>query len=345
MQYFECDYMEGAHPLILKKLMETNLEKTSGYGFDPYCDSAKAKIKEAAGCPDAQVHFLVGGTQTNSTVIKTLLRPYQGVLAADTGHVNVHEAGAIEAGGHKVLTLPQENAKITAKSVDDYVTNFYKDETWSHMVSPGMVYISHPTEFGSLYTKQELKDLHDVCKKHGLYLYLDGARLGYGLASSETDVTLKDIAAYCDAFYIGGTKVGALFGEAVVFPDPTIVDHFFTIIKQEGALLAKGRLLGIQFDTLFTDDLYFNISRHAILMAEKLKKGLTEIGCNFFYKSPTNQQFIIVENSILPKLSEQVAYSFWEVYDETHTVIRLATSWATEESDVDKLIEILKGIL
>ena len=345
MQYFECDYMEGAHPLIMQRLLETNMEKTTGYGFDPYSKIAKEKIRKECNCPEAEIHFLIGGTQTNKIVLKTLLRPYEGVLSADTGHINAHEAGAIENGGHKVLALPNTNGKISAEAVDDYVVSYYKDESYAHMVKPGAVYISHPTECGTLYTRQELENLKAVCEKHHLFLYLDGARLGYGLMSPGTDVTMDVIAHTCDAFYIGGTKVGALFGEALVFTKPHLVENFFSIIKQEGALLAKGRLLSLQFDTLFTDGLYYKISGHAIAMAQKLRKGLKELGCTFFRESPTNQQFIIIDNALLKPLSEQVAYSFWEVYDESHTVIRLATSWATVEEDVDSLLKILKNVL
>lgn len=345
MQYFECDYMEGAHPQILKRLMETNMEKTTGYGFDHYSIQAKEKIRKACGCPEAEVHFLVGGTQTNHVVLKTILRPYEGVLSSETGHINSHEAGAIEGGGHKVLPLPQKEGKISAESVDNYVTNFKQDAAWNHMVIPGAVYISHPTEMGTLYTKKELEELSSVCRKHGLLLYLDGARLGYGLMARDTDVTLETIASLCDVFYIGGTKVGALFGEAVVFPHPGLVKNFFTMIKHEGALLAKGRLLGIQFDTLFTDDLYYKISAHAIDMAHRLKDGLIRLGCTFAYQSPTNQQFIVVKDSLLDVLGEKAAFSNWEKYDDSHTVIRLATSWATTEENVDQLLEILAEIL
>ena len=344
MQYFECDYMEGAHPKILQRLLDTNMEKTTGYGLDAYCEMAKDKVRKACHCPNAQVHFLVGGTQTNAIVIKTLLRTYEGVLSAETGHINVHEAGAVETRGHKVLALPEKEGKISAESVEEYVRKFENDASHDHMVKPGMVYISHPTEFGSLYTKDELQKLSEVCRKHHLYLYVDGARMGYGLMAKDTDVTLETLSTYCDAFYIGGTKVGALFGEALVFPNPDLVDHFFTVIKQEGVTLAKGRLLGLQFDTLFTDDLYYKISKHAIDMAEKLKSGLEEAGCRFFYKSPTNQQFVIVDNDMLEPLAKEVDYSFWEEYDATHTIIRFVTSWATKEEDVDELITILKRI-
>lgn len=338
MLHFDNDYLEGAHPLILEKLIVTNMEQTSGYGSDPYCERAKNKIRKACHCPNAEIHFLVGGTQTNATVIKGLLHSYEGVIAADSGHISIHEAGAIETGGHKVLALPHSQGKIAADQVEKYLESFYQDESSAHMVQPGMVYISHPTEYGTLYTKKELEELSRVCKNYKIPLYLDGARLGYGLMADDTDVTLEVLASCCDVFYIGGTKVGALFGEAVVITKPDLIRHFFTTIKQQGGLLAKGRLLGIQFDTLFTDDLYFQISKHAIAMANKLKKGLLEKGYALYLDSQTNQQFVIVENQKLEVLSGIVSYTTWETYDDTHTVIRLATSWATREEDVDLLL-------
>ena len=341
MLHFDNDYLEGAHPLILKKLTDTNMDQTPGYGTDRYCESAKEKIRSACKCPEAEIHFLVGGTQTNATVIKALLRSYEGVVAADSGHISSHEAGAIEVGGHKVLTLPQNQGKISATQVENYLDTFYQDQSNAHMVQPGMVYISHPTEYGTLYTKSELEELHEVCKEYRIPLYLDGARLGYGLMADDTDVTLEVIAGCCDAFYIGGTKVGALFGEAVVITKPDLMEHFFTTIKQQGGLLAKGRLLGIQFDVLFTDGLYFEISRHAIQMANKLKKGLLEKGYPLYMDSPTNQQFVVIDNQKLEALSGIVSVTLWETYDETHTVIRLATSWATKEADIDLLLQSL----
>ena len=345
MLHFECDYLEGAHPQILQKLIDTNMDKTPGYGFDSYCESAKEKIREACKCPDAEIHFLVGGTQTNSTVIKALLRPYEGVISADTGHINVHEAGAIESGGHKVLTLPNEEGKLVAADIEKYLDTFYKDETNIHMVQPGMVYISQPTELGSLYSKKELEELSDLCKRHHLHFYIDGARLGYALMAEENDVTLEDIANCCDAFYIGGTKVGALFGEAIVFTKKGLIRNFFSSIKQNGVVLAKGRLLGIQFDTLFTDGLYYNISKHAIDMAKKLTDGLEEAGCKFYYKSPTNQQFIILKNETMNKLAEKVTFGFWETMSDTETAIRFCTNWATDENDVEELIATIKELL
>lgn len=338
---FESDYIEGAHEEILKKLSSTNFEKLSGYGLDRYCEAAKKKIKEACGCPKAEVSFLVGGTQTNQIVIDSLLKSYEGVVAAQTGHVSSHEAGAIEYTGHKVLTLPAENGKLKAETLRNYLQSFYADENHDHMVFPGMVYISHPTEYGTLYTKAELETLSHLCKEYHIPLYMDGARLGYGIMSHGTDVTLSDIAKLCDAFYIGGTKVGALCGEAVVFTGQYAPAHFMTRVKQHGALLAKGRLLGIQFDTLFTDDLYVKISRHAIEMAERLKKAFREKGYTFFLESPANQIFITLDQEQLNKLNARVSFSIWEKLDENHTVVRFATSWATREEDVEALIQLL----
>lgn len=341
MLNFECDYLEGAHPLILQKLMETNMEKTSGYGQDPYTTSATEKIRAACECEEAAVHFLVGGTQTNATVIRAMLRPYEGVIAADTGHISTHEAGAIEAGGHKVLTIPQVDGKLSAAHIRTYMEQFLADGSHTHMVQPGMVYVSHPTEYGTLYSKAELEAIKDVCRTYDLPLFLDGARLGYGLAAVDTDVTLPVIAANCDVFYIGGTKVGAMFGEAVVVTKANTMKHFFTTIKQSGALLAKGRMLGIQFDVLFTNSLYQDISAHAIRLAEKLKASLREKGYAFLFESPTNQQFVILENKQMTQLAKKVQFSVWEPYDATHTVVRFATSWATAEEDVDALLALL----
>lgn len=338
---FVNDYSEGAHEKILERLLETNMEKLSGYGTDQYCKSAKEKIQEACQCPEADIYFLIGGTQTNATVIDAMLEQYEGVVSADTGHIGTHEAGAIEASSHKVLSIPHENGKITAKVVKQYFADFYADGNHEHMVFPGMVYISYPTEYGTLYSKKELEELSEVCHQYDAPLYLDGARLGYGLASEANDVTLADIASLCDAFYIGGTKVGALCGEAVVFPKKNTPKHFMTIVKQHGALLAKGRLLGIQFDTLFTDNLYLTISKNAIKTANMLKAALKEKGYTFYIDSPTNQIFLILEDEKLKKLEQNVAVSFWEKADDSHTVIRLATSWATKEEEIQELIAIL----
>ena len=313
---FSCDYLEGAHPAILQRMCETNFAQTAGYGTDEYCESAREKIRAACGAPNAEIHFLVGGTQTNATVIDALLRSYEGVIAADTGHISVHEAGAIEFGGHKVLTLPQENGKITASQIRALLDQYEDDANRDHTVMPGMVYLSQPTEYG--------------------------ARLAYALACPENDVTLRDLAALCDIFYIGGTKCGALLGEAVVIPQPGLIPHFFTIIKQHGALLAKGRLLGIQFDTLFTDGLYERIGADAVRYADAIRRAMAENGYSPCFPSPTNQSFCIVSEQQRKELAERVDFSVWEQYDETHSIIRFATSWATREEDVNALCRILR---
>lgn len=338
---FESDYIAGAHPKVLKHLFETNEEALTGYGLDKYSESAKEKIKQACSCPHAQVEFLVGGTQTNSVIISTMLKDYEGVVAAASGHVSTHEAGAIEYTGHEVLLIPQTDGKINSGVLEKYLNDFFADENCDHMVFPGMVYISHPTEYGTLYSKQELSDIHNVCRAYNIPLYLDGARLGFGLMSKSSDMTLADIAMHTDVFYIGGTKIGALCGEAVVFTKNNRPAHFVTSIKKRGALLAKGRLLGVQFDALFTDGLYFDISRHAIDLAEKLKDLFKEKGYRFYLDSPTNQQFIIMENSRMRKLKEHVEFSFWEKYDDEHTVLRFATGWSTTEDDIEKLAKLL----
>lgn len=341
MLHFECDYLEGAHPAVLDALIRTNLKKMPGYGNDELCCRAREKIRRLCEADQAAIHFLAGGTQTNAVVIGGLLKPWEGVICAACGHINIHEAGAIEAGGHKTLPLGHTFGKLNPKDVENYLKTFYQDENRSQMVQPGMIYLSHPTEYGALYTAEELRQFHDLCRKYHLFLYLDGARMGYGLAADGTDVDLPLIARCCDAFYIGGTKVGALLGEAVVFPNPSLIPQFYTFAKQQGAVLAKGRVLGIQFDTLFTDNLYFEISRHAIEMALRLKEGLSAKGYRFYYASPTNQQFLIVENCRLTELKEKVSYSYWEPFDPEHTIIRLATSWATTSQDVDQLLKIL----
>ena len=338
---FESDYTQGAVPEIVDALVSTNMEMTPGYGVDKYCLSAAEKIKAELECENCDVHFLVGGTQTNLTFIASVMKPYQAVICADTGHINVHESGAIEASGHKVLALQGVGGKLEASTVRKYIESFYADGTYEHMVFPGMVYISHPTEYGTLYTRSELSELSSVCRDFGIPLFLDGARLGYGLMSYETDVTLADIVELCDVFYIGGTKVGALCGEAVVFTKKNTPKHFFTIIKQNGALMAKGRVLGVQFDTLFTDGLYFDISRNAINMAKKLKELFVSHGYEMFVESPTNQQFVIVENKKLEELSKKVGFDFWEKLDGERSVVRFATSWATTDEDIDALEKII----
>ena len=334
---FTCDYSEGAHPKILERLAATNFEQLPGYGMDPYCERAKQKIREACGAPEAEVFFLVGGTQTNSTIIAAMLADYEGVVSPETGHIGVHEAGAVEYTGHKVLTIPSHCGKIDPKELRDYLEAATTDPNYEHMVFPGMVYISFPTEYGTIYSKAELEEIHAIAAHYGLPLMIDGARLGYGLASPACDLTLPELAARCEVFYIGGTKVGCFCGEAVVFPRGNAPKHFYTITKQHGAMLAKGRLLGIQFDTLFTDNLYFEISRHAIDMAMQLKEMLREKGCTFFIDSPTNQQFIVLENKQIEELGKHVAYDPWDRVDADHTAIRLATSWATTPDQLAEL--------
>ena len=340
MLFFENDYGYGAHPKVLEHLMETNMEAVSGYGNDKFTASAAEKIKKTCSCPEGQVYFLTGGTQTNMVVIDTLLRPYEGVVASSCGHVNTHEAGAIESTGHKVLTVPHKNGKLDADDLRDYVQTFYADASHDHMVFPGMVYISHPSEYGTVYTKNELERISAVCHEFDMPLFLDGARLGYGLAS-DTDVTLADIARLTDVFYIGGTKCGALCGEAVVFTHGNMPRQFDTMVKRRGAMLAKARLNAVQFDALFTDGLYEEICAPAVHLALRLRDGLAAKGYRFSIDSPTNQQFLIMENDRLPALGEKVKYSFIEKYDAEHTVIRLATSWATTEKQVDELLNIL----
>ena len=340
MVSFECDYIAGAHPEIIKRLSETNLESLPGYGMDHYTASAQQKIRKVCGCPDAQVELLVGGTQTNAVVISTMLRDWEGVIAADSGHVSVHESGAIEYSGHKVLALPGKDGKIEAPALKSFLERFYSDVTHDHMVFPGMVYISYPTEPGTLYSRSELEAISEVCREYSLPLYLDGARLGYGLMSRSSDLTIRDIARLTDVFYIGGTKVGALCGEAVVFTKGNRPEHFMTSVKKRGALLAKGRLLGIQFDTLFTDDLYFRISRHAIDMAEKLKEVIREKGWEPYMDSPTNQQLILMTEEEMEALGTKVVFDRWGINDDGRTIVRLATSWSTGEEDLEVLREV-----
>lgn len=341
---FDCDYLEGAHPAILKRLVDTNLEQTPGYGEDIYSQAAREKIKTACAAPDADVHLLVGGTQTNMTVIASILRPYQGVISADSGHVNVHECGAIEATGHKVLTIRSADGKLTAEQIYHRWRQHWDDPTAEHMVQPGLVYISHPTENGTLYTKAELEAISKTCHECGLPLFLDGARLGYGLAADGADLTLPDVARLCDVFYIGGTKVGLLFGEAVVITNDTFKPDFRSLIKQRGGLLAKGRLLGLQFDALFTDDLYFRISRHAIELANVLRKGFADAGYPFLFDSRSNQQFPILPDALLNKLRSSYSWDFWTRLDEGHCGVRFCTSWATKEENVRALLrDMIEG--
>ena len=340
---FECDYNNGCVQEILDRLIATNGEQSCGYSEDAYCDAAREKIRRACDAPNAAVHFLVGGTQTNLTVISAALRPHQGAVAVTTGHINVHETGSIEATGHKVLALPSHDSKLHADAVRDYCRAHYADASFEHIVQPGLVYISQPTECGELYSLKELKELRAVCDEYNMILFADGARLGYGLMSEENDVTLHDLYELTDIFYIGGTKVGALFGEAVVIRNEALKKDFRYLIKQKGGMFAKGRLLGIQFDTLFTDELYFRISRHAIEQAMRIKNTLKELGIPLLIDSPTNQQFPVFSDEMLKKLNEDFAFSYWERVDETHSAVRICPSWATKEADVDALIAALKA--
>ena len=342
---FTCDYSEGAHPLILEAFQKTNWMQEPGYGFDRFTASAREKIRAAAQCPDAEVFLLTGGTQTNATVIDGMLGGHEGVIAAETGHIAQHEAGAVEGSGHKVLTLPQQEGKIAAADLKRYLEGFYAQSAWEHMVIPGMVYLSFPTEYGTLYTREELTDIRQVCRDYKLPLFVDGARLGYGLMSPACDLTLPELARLCDVFYIGGTKVGALCGEAVVFPEGKAPSHFFTHIKRHGALLAKGRLTGVQFDVLFTDGLYFEISRHAITQAMRLRDLFLDAGIPLYKDSPTNQQFPVLTSAQIARLKEaDVQFEFWENLPDGRVVTRFATSWATSTQQLDALEAILKTL-
>ncbi len=346
MIYFNCDYTEGCHPDILAAMTASNLEQTVGYGEDAHCEHARELIRQACGADDsAGVHFLVGGTQTNFTVIRAALRPHQGVISPVTGHINVHETGAVEATGHKVLSVPcGKDGKLTAAQVEALCAEHYAETTpYGHTVQPKMVYISHPTENGALYTKDELAALKEVCGKYHLYLFCDGARMGYGLTADGTDVTLPVLAKNCDVFYIGGTKCGALFGEAVVITNPALNEDFRYAIKQNGGMLAKGRLLGLQFETLFTGGLYETICRKANGQARRIADACKAAGFAEWVPSPTNQQFFIFSDAVLGKLQEKYCFSFWEKTDDTHTAVRICTSWATTEENVDALIGDIKN--
>ena len=338
---FESDYITGAHPKVLQALIDSNLTVQSGYGADEYCASAREKIKLACNCPEADVQFLVGGTQTNATVITTMLKEYEGVISATTGHIHAHEAGAVEYSGHKILPLPHTLGKLKAEDVKALIEAFYNDEAHEHMVFPGMVYISHPTEYGTLYSLEELTALSEICRSYNIPLFMDGARLAYGLMSNQTDVTLQDIARLCDVFYIGGTKAGALCGEAVVFTRNNTPAHWMNLIKKRGALLAKGRLLGVQFDALFTDNLFFEIGKHAIKMAEKVKEICAAKGYSFYIDSPTNQQFVVLDKETLERLRKEIAFNIWEWVDDDHAVVRFATAWSTTEEDLQALEALL----
>ena len=338
---FECDYNNGAHPKVLQRLIETNNEQTLTYGFDKYSENAKEKIRQACDNQQAQVFFLTGGTQTNATVIDGALQSYEAVITVESGHINIHEAGAIEMCGHRVIALKGEDGKLKADELKDYMQWFKGDESRDHLAQPGMVYISFPTELGTIYTSKEIAAIYDICREFHLQLFVDGARMGYGLAATEGDVTLPWLCRHCDVFYIGGTKVGALCGEAVVFTHQNAPQRFFSIMKRHGAVLAKGRLTGIQFDALFTEGLYFDISAHAIKMARRLKQILSAKGFPFYIDSPTNQQFVIIDNKTVRQLEQQVLFTHWGPFDEDHTICRFVTSWATTEEELDKLEEIL----
>ena len=339
MIYFDSDYMAGAHPEVMARLLETNFEQTTGYGTDPYTEKAAKLIKEACGAPDARVHFLVGGTQTNATVIDGVLARHEGVLAAESGHINVHESGAVEATGHKVLTLPSYQGKVSARDVRRFITEFYNDETYEHMVAPGMLYISFPTEYGTVYSLQELEDISHVCHEKGIPLFIDGARLGFGLAAEGGEVTLKDIARLADVFYIGGTKVGALFGEAVVVTNPALLKNFVPLVKQHGALLAKGRLLGVQFEALFNDGLYFRIGEDTVKKAMKLKRVFEAGGFSPVIDSPTNQQFFRLPNIVIDSLKNNVSFEMWGPRGESESTVRFVTGWSTTDEDIARLGE------
>ena len=341
MIYFDTDYMSGAHPKVLERLIQTNTDQTPGYGTDRYTEHAKELVKDACGAPDARVYFLVGGTQTNSTVIDGVLARHEGVLCAESGHINVHESGAIEATGHKVLTLPSYDGKVSAEDVRNFIKTFYSDDTYEHMVAPGMLYISFPTEYGTIYSLKELEDLSQACHEAGIPLFIDGARLGYGLVAEGNDVTLSDIARLSDVFYIGGTKVGALFGEAVVITNPELLKHPVPLIKQHGALMAKGRLLGVQFETLFTDELYYQISRDVVQKAIRLKDAFVAKGYTVEVDSPTNQQFFRLPNEVIDKLKENVSFEMWGPRGETESVVRFVTGWTTTDAEIDELISYL----
>jgi len=344
MIYFNNDYCEGAHPKVLEKLIATNLEQTVGYGEDPYCFKAAQLIKEKCRRPDVDVHFLVGGTQTNLTLISAALRPHQGVISASTGHINVHESGAIESTGHKVLALPSLDGKFTAAQIQQVYDDHHNDDSYEHMVQPKLVYISNPTEIGTIYSKAELTALHETCRKNDLILYMDGARLGYALCAQDNDLDLPTIAQLCDAFYIGATKIGALFGEALVICNQRLKTDFRYIIKQKGGMLAKGRLLGVQFIALFEDDLYFDIASHANQMAMLIKDACTQKGYGFLIPSTTNQQFPIIPNEVLERLKEDYVYAFWQKIDDHMSAVRFCTSWATQLNNVQQLIAAIEKI-
>ena len=341
MIYFNSDYTAGAHPKVLERLVETNHEHTVGYGNDQYTARAKALIREEIGSADAEVMFLVGGTQTNATAIDGILARHEGVLAAESGHIAVHESGAIEASGHKVLTLPHYAGKVKAEDVQCFIEEFYADDTYPHMVAPGMLYISQPTEYGTIYTLKELEALSAVCHKHNIPLYIDGARMGYALAAEGADGTLRDIARLADVFYIGGTKLGTLFGEALVVTNRALLKNLFPLVKQHGALLAKGRLSGVQFEAMFSDGLYYEIGSHAVALALRIREAFRAKGYEVVIESPTNQQFFRLPNEVIDRLRKEVSFDYWGARGATHSIVRFVTSWSTTNEDVARLIEIL----
>lgn len=343
MIHFNSDYTAGAHQEVMDALVRTNMEHTVGYGNDVYSAEARDMIREAVGAPDAEVMFLVGGTQTNATAIDGILRRHEGVLAAASGHIAVHESGAIEASGHKVLILPERDGKVCSEDVEKFIKEFYADETYQHMVAPGMLYISQPTEFGTIYSLEELKALSKVCHRHNIPLYIDGARMAYGLKAEGADFTLRDIARLADVFYIGGTKCGTLFGEALVVTNRELLKNLFPLVKQHGALLAKGRLLGVQFGALFRDGLYERIGEEAVRLALKIREAFRKAGYKVVIESPANQQFFQLPNDVIDRLRESIAFDYWGPRGERESVVRFVTSWSTTEQDVEMLIaEVLK---
>ena len=338
---FECDYNNGAHPKVLESLIKYNDAKPTPYGFDEFSERAKNRIREAIGMPEAQIFFLTGGTQTNATTIDSMLYQYEGVICVGSGHINVHEAGAVEFTEHKIITIPDNEGKMEAKTLDKYLDDFYHDGNRDHAVHPGLVYITFPTELGTLYSAHELNDVYQVCLRYGIPLYIDGARLGYGLKAEGSDVTLPYLARHCDVFYIGGTKIGALCGEAVVFTNRQAHKHFFSIQKQHGAVIAKGALIGLQFEALFTDNLYFKLSEHAIKMAMRMKKIFQQKGYRFYVDSPTNQQFIVLPDAEVERLSQHMQFTHFGQADKHYTICRFVTSWATTEEEINELERLL----
>lgn len=341
MLSFTSDYIAAAHPRLLDAITLHNLDAHDGYGADLYCAQAADRIRTYFGCPEGEVFFLTGGTQVNQFVISTMLRSYEGVVAAGTGHIALHEAGAIEYAGHKVLTLPAYAGKLRAEDLRELCERFYADGSHEHMVFPGMVYLSYPTEYGTLYTADELRAIRAVCRDYDLPLFIDGARLAYGLASADCDLTPAEFASLCDVFYAGGTKCGALLGEALIYPHGGAPAHFQALQKQRGALLAKSFLLGMQFSELFADGLYEEIGRTGNKTARALCDAFREKGYTFFLETPTNQQFVVLENRQMEALSTQVGFTYWEPYDANHTVVRFATSWATTPEQIEQLRALL----